>query len=93
MGQIKSVSPKNLLVHSGAFLCNLVQAAQGVAMSSIENDEMRRFTISLEASAHDEFKQIAASHRPPLSLQYVVRYALLRFLDENRDQQLKLGIE
>ncbi len=62
-------------------------------MPNVETTEMRRFTISLEASAHDELKQIAASHRPPLSLQYVVRYALLRFLDENRDQQLKLDIE
>lgn len=55
--------------------------------------KMRRFTISLEASAYDELKQIAASHRPPLTLQYTVRYALLRFLDENRGQQLKLDIE
>ncbi|MDF2369335.1 MAG: hypothetical protein P1V21_00925 [Rhizobiaceae bacterium] len=62
-------------------------------MLDIETTEMRRFTISLETLAHDELKQIAISHRPPLSLQYVIRYALLRFLDENRDQQLKLDIE
>lgn len=62
-------------------------------MSAIDKTEMRRFTISLESSAHEELKQLAASHRPPLSLQYVVRYALLRFLDDNKDQQLKLDIE
>lgn len=62
-------------------------------MSATSRTEMHRFTISLEASAHEELKQIAASHRPPLPLQYVVRYALLRFLDENRGQQLKLDIE
>ena len=62
-------------------------------MSTTDKTEMRRFTISLEASAHEELKRFAASHRPPLSLQYVVRYALLRFLDSNRDQQLKIEIE
>ena len=61
-------------------------------MSDPGKPEMRRFTISLEASAYEELKQIAASQRPPLTLQYTVRYALLRFLDENRGQQLKLDI-
>ena len=55
--------------------------------------DMRRFTMSLEASAYDELKEIAASQRPPLTLQYIVRYALFRFLDENRGQQLKLDID
>lgn len=55
--------------------------------------DMRRFTVSLEASAYDELKEIAASQRPPLTLQYIVRYALFRFLDENRGQKLKLDID
>ncbi len=62
-------------------------------MSGPGKSEMHRFTISLEASAYEELKQIAASQRPPLTLQYTVRYALLRFLDENRGQQLKLDID
>ena len=62
-------------------------------MSTTDKTEMRRFTISLELPAHEELKKLAASHRPPLSLQYVVRYALLRFLDDNRSQQLTLDIE
>ena len=62
-------------------------------MSATDKTELRRFTISLELSAHEELKQMAASHRPPLSLQYVVRYALLRFLDDNKNQQLKLDIK
>lgn len=62
-------------------------------MSDPGKPEMRRFTISLEASTYEELKQIAASQRPPLTLQYTVRYALLRFLDENRGQQLKLDID
>ena len=55
--------------------------------------DMRRFTVSLEASTYDELKEIAASQRPPLTLQYIVRYALVRFLDENRGRQLKLDID
>ncbi|MEM6410927.1 MAG: hypothetical protein AAF683_05280 [Pseudomonadota bacterium] len=65
----------------------------GVIMSANAKPEMRRFTVSLEASAYEELKQVAASQRPPLNLQYVVRYALLRFLDENRGQQLELNID
>ncbi len=61
-------------------------------MSSSGKPEMRRFTISLDASAYEELKQIAALQRPPLTLQYTIRYALLQFLDENRGQQLKLDI-
>lgn len=54
---------------------------------------MRRFSVSLEPSAYAALKHLAEGHRPPLSMQYVVRYALLKFLDENKDQQLKLDIE
>ena len=43
-------------------------------MSDTDKTEMRRFTISLELPAHEELEQLAASHRPPLLLQYVVRY-------------------
>ena len=33
-------------------------------MSATDKNKMRRFTISLELSAHEELKQLAASHRP-----------------------------
>lgn len=55
--------------------------------------KMRRFTVSLDESDYDTLKLIAESHRPPLSLQYVVRYALQRFLDEHEGKQLTLNIE
>ena len=63
------------------------------AMPDQGKTDMRRFTVSLEASTYDELKEIAASQRPPLTLQYIVRYALVRFLDENRGRQLKLDID
>lgn len=52
----------------------------------------RRFTVSLEPAVYAELRRLAESHRPPLSLQYVVRYALQRFLDENKGKQLKLDL-
>lgn len=62
-------------------------------MLATDKTKLRRFTISLELSADEEWKQLSASHQPPLSLKYDAEYAFLRFLDENKDQQLKLGIE
>lgn len=53
---------------------------------------MKRFTVSLEASAYDELQHVAKTHKPPLSLQYVVRYALQRFLDESKGAQLSLTL-
>lgn len=54
---------------------------------------VKRFTVSLEPAAYAELRRIAGSHRPPLSLQYVVRYALQRFLDENKGRQFKLDLK
>ena len=44
--------------------------------------EMKRFTVSLEPRDYDALRRFAESQRPPLSLQYVVRYALQEFLDQ-----------
>jgi hypothetical protein len=58
-----------------------------------EKAPMKRFSVSLEPDEYAELHRIAQSHRPPLSLQYIVRYALQRFLDEHKGKQLKLPIE
>ena len=55
--------------------------------------EMKRFTVSLEPRAYDTLRQIAESQRPPLSLQYVVRYALEEFLDRHEGRQLTLKLK
>lgn len=43
---------------------------------------IKRFTVSLERNQYIQLQHIAEQHRPPLSLQYVTRYALLNFLSE-----------
>lgn len=55
--------------------------------------EMKRFTVSLEPHDYDALRRIADSQRPPLSLQYVVRYALQEFLDRHQGQQLTLKLK
>jgi hypothetical protein len=40
----------------------------------------KRFTVSLDAADYERLRALAAEHRPPLSLQYVVNYAIQEFL-------------
>ena len=54
---------------------------------------VKRFTVSLEPTVYAELRKVAESHRPPLSLQYVVRYALQRFVDETKGKQLQLDLD
>ena len=42
----------------------------------------KRFTISLDAEDYEALRKLAAAQRPPLPLQYVVRLAVRRFLDQ-----------
>jgi hypothetical protein len=53
---------------------------------------MKRFTVSLEQADYDALLELAKNHRPKLSLQYVVRYIIQTFLDENEGKQLKLDL-
>ncbi len=53
---------------------------------------MKRFTVSVEPAQYAQLRRIAVTHRPRLSLQYVVRYALQKFLDENKGRQLSLKL-
>lgn len=55
--------------------------------------EMKRFTVSLEPRAYEALRQIAQSQRPPLSLQYVMRYAVEEFLDRHKGRQLTLKLK
>lgn len=57
-----------------------------------ERNEMKRFTVSVEPAQYAQLRRIAVTHRPRLSLQYVVRYALQKFLDENKGRQLSLKL-
>lgn len=55
--------------------------------------QMKRFTVSVEAEAYEQLRRIARTHRPPLSLQYVVRYALQKLVDEHSEGQLQLTFD
>jgi len=53
---------------------------------------MRRFTVSLEEEEYDRLKEIADRHRPRLSLQYVVQYAIQHLLRDAQDPRLVLRL-
>ena len=53
---------------------------------------MKRFSVSLEPNEFAELRRIAQASRPPLSLQFVARYALQGFLDEHKGKQLQLPL-
>lgn len=52
--------------------------------------QIKRFTISLDKEHYEQLSRLANEHQPPLSLQYVSRYALERFLDENKGKRLTI---
>lgn len=70
--------------------CNLVRfgAKFGGALNSRRSSLMprlkspKRFTISLDAGDYDALRKLAEAQRPPLPLQYVVRLAVRRFLEQ-----------
>lgn len=58
----------------------------------LKKAQMKRFSVSLEPAEYAELYRLAQANRPPLSLQFVTRYALQRFLDEHRGKQLQLPL-
>lgn len=58
-----------------------------------DKPRMKRFSVSLEVCEYRELRRMAQTHRPPLSLQFVVRYAVQRFFDEHKDKQLQLTLD
>lgn len=52
---------------------------------------LKRFTVSLEAEDYEALCALARSQRPALSLQYMVRLAIRRFLDESEGRTITLA--
>lgn len=52
----------------------------------------KRFTVTLDASDYDELASLAKRSSPPLTLQYVVNYAVKRLLEQARDPQQDLDL-
>lgn len=49
----------------------------------------KRFTVSLDAEDYEALRKLAEAQRPPLPLQYVVRLAVRRFLDQPKATLLR----
>lgn len=50
--------------------------------------ERKRFSVSLELPDYERLHRLAEGHRPQLSLQYMVEYAIQRMLSEVADGKL-----
>lgn len=50
----------------------------------------KRFTVSVDAEDYEALCALAQAQRPALSLQYAVRLAIRRFLDENEGRAITL---
>lgn len=50
---------------------------------------LKRFTVSLDSGDYEALRELAEAQRPPLPLQYVVRLAIRRFLDQPEGALLK----
>lgn len=54
--------------------------------------EKKRFSVTLDEHDYNALKVIADSQKPPLSLQYVVSFALTKFITEHRSNQFELDL-
>jgi hypothetical protein len=55
--------------------------------------QKKRFTVSLDAGDYETLRTIAASHRPPLQLQYVVNVAVKNLLERHAARQLTFPLD
>lgn len=70
----------------GATWCILVR------MAAKRTPARKRFTISLDGGDYERLLALAGEHKPPLTLQYVVNYAIQRLLSDANDPQLALQL-
>lgn len=54
-----------------------------------ETGRPRRFTITLDESDYESLRMLAKGHRPPLTLQYVVQYAVRLLLERAQDPEFR----
>jgi hypothetical protein len=52
----------------------------------------KRFTISLSQADHKKLLKIAARHKPPFTLQYLVNWSIQGLLEREKDPQLYLSL-
>ena len=61
----------------GAIWCSMVRGRK-----KPQGQQLKRFSVSVRPSVYEALLAIADGCSPPLSLQYVVNYALLRLVEE-----------
>lgn len=64
---------------------------RGVALRKT-SPTRKRFTVSVEVRDYEALLAVGQGHKPPLPLQYVINFALQRFLREVKDSQLLLEL-
>lgn len=52
----------------------------------------KRFSVTLDERDYEALRQIAESRKPPLSLQYVVSFALTEFISKQQNNQFELDL-
>lgn len=61
-------------------------------MGKSRRPRVKRFSVSLPAGDYKQLRWIAKRHRPHLSLQYVVQFAIQHLLQRGEDPQLELDL-
>ena len=59
----------------------------------MQTKQRKRFSVSLDADDYADLKRIANAQKPPLSLQYLVSYALSDFIDTHKNKQVEFDFE
>ena len=73
-------------MQTGASWCMMV------SRRSSRRPAHKRFSVSLDVRDYEALVAVTKRHKPPLTLQYVVNYALQRFLRDAKDPQLLLQL-
>ncbi|MGF7173179.1 hypothetical protein FHS63_000926 [Azospirillum doebereinerae] len=53
----------------------------------------KRFTVSLDPRDYEALRTLAEGHRPPLTLQYVVKVAVQDLLERHASKQLTFPLD
>lgn len=61
-----------------------------VAVNKNRTTSRKRFTVTLDRRDYDDLVSLKDRHRPPLTLQYLINYAVQRLLRDAKDPQLAL---
>lgn len=55
--------------------------------------QKKRFSVTLDVDDYDALKSIAKNQKPPMSLQYVVAFALSGFIASQKMRQIELNFK